>query len=71
MHRFEKLKKFSINIFEINPYHDQNKWKHKIILFEVVRNETNREIDLLIYKNHYVLIKKLNVFLDKQDCIYL
>ena len=30
---------------------------------EVSKNETNRIIDLLIYKNHHVLIKVLNVFL--------
>ena len=27
------------------------------------KNESDEVIDLLIYKNHYALIKKLNVFL--------
>ena len=30
---------------------------------EVSTNNSDRVVDLLIYKNHYVLIKKLNVFL--------
>ena len=64
MHKFEKLKNLSINIFELNFYQEQNKWKHKLIPIE---NESDRVVDLLIYKNHYVLIKKVNVFLRKQD----
>ena len=45
----------------MNFYQDQNKWRHKIIPFEVSKNESDRVIDLLIYKNHYALIKKLNI----------
>ena len=29
---------------------------------EISKNDSDGVIDLLIYKNHYVLIKKLNVF---------
>ena len=35
---------------------------------EISKNNTeNRVIDLAIYKKHYVLIKKLNVFIGKKD----
>ena len=30
---------------------------------EISKNHTNRDINLLLYKNQYALIKKLNVFL--------
>ena len=63
VHRFNELNNLSINIFELNFYQDQNKWKHKLIPIEVSKNDSDRVIDLAIYKNHYVLIKKLNVFL--------
>ena len=63
VHRFNELNKLSVNIFELNFYHDKDKWKHKFIPIEVSKNGSDRVIDLLIYKNHYALIKKLNVFL--------
>ena len=67
MYRFEKLNNLSINIYELN--FDQN--KHKLIPIEISKNESDKVIDLLIYKNHYVLIKKLNVFIGKHDCKYI
>ena len=63
MHRFEKLNNFSNNIYELNFYHDGDKWRHNLIPIEISKNESDRVVDLLIYKNHYVLIKKLQVFL--------
>ena len=33
--KFEKLNNFSTNIFELNFYQDQNKWRQKVIPFEV------------------------------------
>ena len=63
MHRFEKLNILSITIFELNFYQDQNKWKHNLIPIEISKDESDRVVDLLIYKSHYALIKKLNVFL--------
>ena len=72
VNRFNEINIFSINIFELNFYQDQNKWKHKFITIEVSKNESDRVIDVAIYKNHYVLIKKLNVFLgDQNKKIYL
>ena len=61
--KFNEMNNLSINIFEIKFYQDQNKWKHKLIPFEISKNNSNKTINLAIYKNHYVLIKKLDVFL--------
>ena len=63
VHKFNELNNLSVNIFELNFYQDQNQWKHKLIPIEVSKNESDRVIDLAIYKNHYALNKKLNVFL--------
>ena len=67
MCRFEKLNNLSINIYELG--FDQN--KYNLIPIEKSKNESYQVIDLLIYKNHYVLIKKLNVFIGKHDCKYI
>ena len=63
IHKFNELNNLSVNIFELNFYLDRNQWKHKLIPIEFSRNNSDRVIDLAIYKNHYVLIKKLDVFL--------
>ena len=67
MYRFEKLNNLSINIYELG--FDQN--KHELIPIEISKNESDKVIDLLIYENHYVLSKKLNVFIGKHDCKYV
>ena len=67
MYRFEKLNNLSINKYELG--FDQN--KYKLIPIEISKNESDKVIDLLIYKNHYVLIEKLNVFIGKHDCKYV
>ena len=64
IHKFEKINTLSINIFELNFYRDKNKWKHNLIPIEISKNDSDRIVDLLIYKNHYILIKKLNVLLE-------
>ena len=63
VHKFNELKKLSVNIFELIIYQDQNQWKHKLVPIEVSKNDSDRVIDSAIYKNHYALIKKLDVFL--------
>ena len=63
VHKFNKLNNLSVNIFELVFYQDHNQWKHKLIPIEISKNDSDRVIDLAIYKNHYVLIKKLDVFL--------
>ena len=63
MYRFEKLNNLSINLYELE--FDQN--KHKLIPVEISKKKSDKVIDLINYKNHYVLIKKLNVFIGKHD----
>ena len=62
VHKFNELNNLSVNIFELIFYQDQNKWSHKLIPIEISKNDSDRVIDLAIYKNHYALIKKLDVF---------
>ena len=67
MHIFEILNTLPINIYELNFYHDDKRWKHKLIPIEISKGNTvYRVVDFLIYKNFYVLIKKLNVFVRKE-----
>ena len=58
VHKFNELGNLSINIFKLNFYQDQNKWRHKLIPIEASKNDSDRVIDLIIYENHYALIKK-------------
>ena len=67
VYRFESLNNLSINIYELN--FGEN--KHKLIPIEISKSESDKVIDFLIYKNHYVLIKTLNVFIGKHDCKYI
>ena len=62
VHRFNELNNLSFNIFELNFYQGQSKWRHKLIPIEVSIKNSDRVIDLAIYKNHYIPIKKLDVF---------
>ena len=72
VHKFIYLNNLSVNIFELNFYQDQNKWKHKLIPIEISKNNSDRVIDLAIYRNHYVPTKKLDVFLgDHNKKIFL
>ena len=58
VHKFNELNNLSIKIFELIFYQDQIKWKHKLIPIEISKINSDRFIDLAIYKNHYILIKK-------------
>ena len=40
--KFEKVNSLTFIIFEVNFYRDQKKWKLKIILKEISKNETDR-----------------------------
>ena len=71
VHRFENLKNLSVNIFELNFYQDQSKWKYNLIPIENSKNGSDRVIDILIYKNNYALIKKLNVVLGDHHKIFI
>ena len=50
LHRFEKLNNLSVNIFELNSYQDKNKWEHNLIPIEVSKNDSDKVIELVIYK---------------------
>ena len=63
VHRFNELNNLSVNIYELNFYQDGDRWKHNFIPIEISKNDSDKVIDLLLYKNHYALIKKLHVFL--------
>ena len=63
VHKFNEINNLSVNIYELNFYQDGDKWKHNLLPTEISKNESNNVIDLLIYKNHFALIKKLHVFL--------
>ena len=71
VHKFNELNNLSVNIFELVFYQDQNQWKHKLIPIEISKNNSDKVIDLAIYKNHYVLIKKLDVFLGDHNKKYI
>ena len=55
---FEKLNNLSLNIFELNFYQDENKWKYNLIPIEISKNESDKVFGLLIYKNQFAPIKK-------------
>ena len=67
MHSFEKVNTLSINLNEISFYQDGDKWEHNLIPIEISKNESDKVIDLIFYKNPYALIKKLHVFLGKYN----
>ena len=52
VHKFNEVNNLSVNIFELNFYQDRNQWKHKLIPIEISKNNTDRIIDLAIYRNH-------------------
>ena len=62
MHRFENLKNLSINIYELNFYQDGDKWKHNLVPIEISKNESDKVVEILIYKNDYALNKKYMSF---------
>ena len=63
VHKFNELNNLCVNIYELNFYQDGDKWKHNLIPIEISKNGSDNVTDLIIYKNHYALIKKLHVFL--------
>ena len=63
VHRFNELNNLSFIIFKLKFYQDQIKWRHKLYPIENIKNNSAKIIDLANYKNHYILIKKLDVFL--------
>ena len=59
----------SINVFEYSTDEDND---YKLVALYISKNIENRRIiDLILYKNHYILLKKLQVFIGKHDNIYV
>ena len=71
VHKFNELNNLSVYIYELNFYQDGDKWKHNLIPTEISKNESDKVIDLLIYKNHYAIIRKLHVFLGDHHKIFV
>ena len=64
--KFENLNtQLSINVFEYTKDEDND---YKLVPLYISKNFENRRIiDLILYKNHYILLKKLHVFIGKHD----
>ena len=58
VHQLEKLNNLSTNLFELNFDQDENKWKHNLYAIKISENDSDRVVDLLIYKIHCVFIKE-------------
>ena len=53
-HKIDKMNNLSKSTFEINFHQDKNKWKLGLIPLEMSKNDSDRVVDHLIYKNLYV-----------------
>ena len=64
--KFENLNnQLAINVFE---YLEEEENDYKLVPLYISKNiENRRNIDLILYKNHYILLKKLHVFIGKHD----
>ena len=60
VHKFEKVNILSINKIELSFCQDQSKRKQNLLPIENIKNISDRVVDLLIYKNSFVLIKYLH-----------
>ena len=67
--KFEKINNLSINKFELKFYKDQNILKYNLNPIEISKNDSDRVVDVIKYKNHYALTKKLRVFLGDHNKI--
>ena len=68
--KFENLNDtLSKNVFEYSKEDDND---YNLVPLYISKNIENRRIiDLILYKNHYILLKKLHVFIGKHDNIYV
>ena len=69
--KVENMNDLAINIFELQFYQEGITWKHKLIPIAVSEKNSETVIDLVIYKNHYALIKKLHVFLGNHNSKFI
>ena len=68
--RFERINPtISVNFFVYSTEEDKD---YKLVWLYISKlNENKRIIDLILYKIHYILLKKLHDFIGKHDCRYL
>ena len=68
--KFENLNPIlSIKVFECTTDEDND---YKLVPLYLSKNiENRRMIDLVLYKNHYILLEKLHVFIGKHDNSYV
>ena len=68
--KFENLNnQLPINVFEYTKDQDND---YNLVPIYISKNIENRRIiDLILYKNHYILLKKLHVFIGKHDNCYV
>ena len=71
VHKYNDINILSVNIIELNFHQDKNEWKHNLIPIENSKNKSDRVVDLLIYKNHYALIKKKCIFRRSSQKFYM
>ena len=71
IHKIIELNDLSINKFELNFYQDMKKWRHKLVPIEVNKNDSDRVLDLAVYRDHYVPNKKLNVILGDHNKTFI
>ena len=68
VHNCEKLNNFSIQIFQLKYYKESyGVYRNRIVPVKISKNNSDRVVDLLLYRNQYILIKTLHVFLGKHD----
>ena len=46
VHRFNELNNLSVNIYELNFYQDEDKWKHNRLPIEISKNGSDKIVDL-------------------------
>ena len=68
---FGRLNNLSVNIFNMNFYQNENFRKQKIVPIEVGEKNSDRIVDLLIYRNHHVVVKKLHIFVSNHNCNFV
>ena len=56
-----------LNVYGFNFYQDGSNWKLNLIPIKISKIESDKVIDLILYKNHYALIKKCHVILGNRN----
>ena len=64
------MNNLSINIFELSFYQNESKWKHELLLFEIIKTNLHRVVGQITSKNHFVLIGNSKKPLDKDGSIF-